>query len=485
MGVATGALFPGQGAYFPGALTGLQYEYAEINDVFKDIDKAAVKVLGHPVAEELLVAPARSTDEWLQRSPETLQLAIYGIAVATYRMMHRHGLRPEVLIGHSLGEIAALVCAGAFTVADGAEIVCHRTLSLRQAGLSGYMAALNVDVERAERLVELVGDPMTVVAVENHSDQTVLSGRAEALDSAAKVAALLRIGFTRLASPFPFHSPLLERPAADLAGRIRHIEARSTDIRVYSPILGRVYESGDDLTAVLAGHLVRRVHFAAAVRQAHRDGIGVFVECGALDALSRITRRVLGAGATARCVAPLRPQPDEVTSMRQALAELSEAGVIRSVQANDGPTAHDLHRALLPDVEIAAFASFWRERGDRLVEYARREYAELAALVTVPAQTPVPVAAPLAVPVGVGRPEVLDALVGMYAEALEYPVEVFAEDTDLEAELGVDSVKQTELLSRVSERYGLPARSPEFRLSGHNTLGKIADLVVTSGGGGR
>ena len=62
-----------------------------------------------------------------------------------------------------------------------------------------------------------------------------------------------------------------------------------------------------------------------------------------------------------------------------------------------------------------------------------------------------------------------------YATALEYPVEVFTEDVELEAGLGVDSVKQTELLSRAAYRYQPPARPADFRRSHYSTMGKVAD----------
>jgi acyl carrier protein len=75
------------------------------------------------------------------------------------------------------------------------------------------------------------------------------------------------------------------------------------------------------------------------------------------------------------------------------------------------------------------------------------------------------------------RAELLAELSGMYATALEYPVEVFTDDVELEADLGVDSVKQTELLSRAVDRYQLPARPADFRLSDYSTMGKVADFV--------
>ena len=76
----------------------------------------------------------------------------------------------------------------------------------------------------------------------------------------------------------------------------------------------------------------------------------------------------------------------------------------------------------------------------------------------------------------VGIPE----LVELYGEALEYPAEVFSENVDLEGDLGVDSVKQTDLLGRVARKYGLPPAPEGLRLSEYRTLGDVVNLVMTA-----
>jgi acyl carrier protein len=80
-------------------------------------------------------------------------------------------------------------------------------------------------------------------------------------------------------------------------------------------------------------------------------------------------------------------------------------------------------------------------------------------------------------PAAVGRAEVVAHLRGMYAEALEYPEEAVTEDAELEADLGVDSVKQTELFVRLAQHYGLPTERDGRGLAEYGTIGKLADLV--------
>ena len=81
---------------------------------------------------------------------------------------------------------------------------------------------------------------------------------------------------------------------------------------------------------------------------------------------------------------------------------------------------------------------------------------------------------------GDARPEdVLERLRSLYAEALEYPPELLTDDAALEADLGIDSLKQTALLTRVTDEFGLPAEAARARVWSLNTLGEIAAHVTT------
>ena len=96
--------------------------------------------------------------------------------------------------------------------------------------------------------------------------------------------------------------------------------------------------------------------------------------------------------------------------------------------------------------------------------------------IPIPARKPAAVAHP-AKPAILTRDALQEQIVAMFAEAMEYPPEVFTEDVALEAELGIDSVKQMELLGKLEAQYQLPQRSEDFRLSDYATLRKITDFV--------
>lgn len=509
----TAALFPGQGAYFAGALAGVRDD-PEVRELVREIDEVAVRHAGGSVSEPLFATDGPAIDELLGSAPDLLQLAIYTASVAAHRLLLNRGVRPDVLVGHSFGEIAALVGAGAFTPADGARIVCHRDAALREsAEPDGYLLAVRADAARAERILGLIGDARAVVAAENHDQQTILAGPQSAMDTAVAVAAALGLGALALRAPYPFHSPLVHEAAFDFADRIRDIPQAPLGARVYSPILGRVYRDVDRLTALLAGHLIRPVRFAPALRELRAAGVGVFVECGPLDGLTKIARAVLGSDA--EYVAPLTPAAATV----EVIAEL--AGVPHNSSGADEQDA--VHQALAPGLSAAEFKRRWREHVERIMHRTIAEFdAEVDPRASVAksastdaldtedydwiAPAPVPRAsAPTALPAAPAAPapafalssperaellpggpdidavppraELLRELVVLYADALEYPPEVFDEDTDLESELGVDSVKQTELLRRVGDNYRLGPLPTDFKLGEHNTLGRIADLI--------
>ncbi|MFB8240567.1 acyltransferase domain-containing protein [Kitasatospora purpeofusca] len=481
-------LFPGQGAFYGRALADLRDEFPEVGPVLAEIGDAARPLLGDRAVDQLFATRTPDTEQLLREAPEALQLAIYAVSTATYAVLRARGLRPNVLIGHSLGEIAALVAAGAFTPAEGAEIVCHRSIALREAGLGdAYMAAIGTDAGRAQRLVDLVGDPLTGIAVENHAGQTVLSGRAETLDTIGRLAAVLKIDFARLKSPYAFHSPLLGPAAEKFAARIADIRQRPLETTVHSPIIGRAYEDADRLTELLAGHFTARVRFGDTVRELAGTGVSVFVESGALDALSRITGRIVESPVTT--VPTLLPEAGGAAVLRQALDRLASVGAV-AAGSGGGSSADQLRAALLSDVPAEDFEEFWNGRGVEVRAFAREAYLTYLGAKEEPSVgaangslngsangsvATVPAAA-------VDRDTLVRQLADIYAEALEYPAEVFEEATDLEAELGVDSVKQTELLVRVGNRYELPPRPSDVRPAAYNTLGKIADLIIASGG---
>jgi acyl transferase domain-containing protein len=351
-----GLLFPGQGACYPGVLEEAGAVFPQVAAAFAEIDAVANTRMGRAVSEVLWSKTPRTLETLVAEDPDIVQLSIYGASVAVYRVLEAHGLRPDILMGHSLGEIAALVCAGAFTTTEGAEIVCDRVEATRLLTADGYMAVLCTDAVTADALVSRLGDADTVVAGMNSDTQTVISGRRTSMDRGSALAKALDIPFVPLSSPLPFHSPLMEPVRVEFARRLSRFSPRPLAVPVYSPIAGRYYQATDSITGWLSTHLVQPVRFADAVRQLYADGVRTVVECGALDALTKLSKRVLRT-ADLSAVACLTRSKSDVGSLRSALGALGIGALAQS--AADRPCPAILAPAV-PDRPNAA------EGGDRM-----------------------------------------------------------------------------------------------------------------------
>jgi acyl transferase domain-containing protein len=190
------------------------------------------------------------------------------------------GARPDVLAGHSLGELAALALGGAMSVETGLIAVAHRARALRPAHDVGGMLVLFCPVRRARALLEGLGPSSLEVAAVNLGDQTVVSGRHADLDRLAALAAHLSLASTRLESNLPFHSRLLADCVPPFAEALRGLGLSAPAAAVYSPIERAFYGPGDDLPSILASHLVRPLVFHEAMADLYELGARRFVECG-------------------------------------------------------------------------------------------------------------------------------------------------------------------------------------------------------------
>ncbi|MFI6373759.1 acyltransferase domain-containing protein [Streptomyces sp. NPDC050546] len=485
---STAFLLPGQGGFDGAALRRADATHPQVRRVFERLDAETEKLFSRRISDLVLAPGEAGLRDLLARDSWMSQVAIYGAGLAAHEILTDHGVRPDVLAGHSLGEITALVAAGAFSVEDGVRIVAQRVAVIeRHDGIDGRMVALSAGADRVRMLLGLLDEPLLAVATENHDEQTVVSGPDAVLDQVTAIAAQLGIGAIEIDAPFPFHTPALAPAAPEFEAYVRTLEQHPLRGRVYSPILQRHYEPGEPLAGRLADHFVQPVRFAAAVRRLHGDGVTTFVEAGGRPALAKLVTR-LTRGSDVRSLATLALDDGDRLALDTTLRELRAAGL-----ADPGPEGSGLAELLAPSVPSELFDAYWKAHGHEVRERIRtdlrafgdgqekpepqREPEQAGKPEPEPERAPAPAASAPA-NAALDRDEVFAELRTLYAQALEYPEEVFEAGVQLEAELGVDSVKQVELLSRVSQRYGLPPREADFRLDPYNTLDTIADFVI-------
>lgn len=529
-------LFPGQGAFDGGVFSAFRSRFSETEDVFRDIDRVALHELGICPTDVLArFGPSVSLDAILDGDAEALQFAIFGLSVATFRVLEARKLAPGALVGHSFGEIAALTCGGYFTVEEASWILSQRIRALRDIGPeSGAMLAVTTSEERAQHLAGLIGDAVAV-AVVNGPHQVVLAGTNDGISTAERVVRALQLGNTRVRSPHAFHFPrLMQAAEPKFRAALRQLRPRTPIHRVYSPIFGGYYPTSGFSPEVLADHLLLPVRFDQAVQRLLAEGISGFVECGARDALVRSVEAI-SMNTGLRCSLPALPAGSDVVSSIERvisvatsrsyppvglavanspptpavsapsrdqvfrnLAELfgstldypvsvfTEEVALEADLAIDSVKQSELSAAVqkLYQFERAPLHEQWRAAAtfgqlvDRVV--AQLDTTASGAKPSAPVLAVQDAAKPIdkgPAPLGVDRGTVRAELSRLFAQALEYPESVFTDDVALEADLAIDSVKQTELLGKIAQRFELQESSSSLRPAGGATFRDVVDFI--------
>ncbi|MET8979411.1 acyltransferase domain-containing protein [Streptomyces sp. NPDC004539] len=325
-------LFPGQGAYTPGCLTGLTAQPL-VTDTLQDID-TVTDAYGVGAVTPLLCDPhAPDAETLLHAEPDRLQLAIFAASLVVGRLLTERIGTGVVLLGHSLGELTALTLAGAYSAQDGARVLCERDRLVREAALPpGGLLALGVPVRRARELIARTAPDALDVAAVNAPRQTVVSGSDTALERLRAEAEELGVRHKRLLSPYAYHNRVMEPVARELARAVAELTVHPLRLPVFSTLHLDFYADDGDIGARMCRHLVLPVDFLPAVRELQEQGADVFVEAGAGTALTGVVRGALGQ---VRTVVPLEGTPT-YEEFEAELTRIPGVGDPRQAPVRDG-----------------------------------------------------------------------------------------------------------------------------------------------------
>ncbi|MFI5527816.1 type I polyketide synthase [Kitasatospora sp. NPDC051853] len=324
-GARTAFLFSGQGSQRAGAGRELYEREPEFRDAVDEIAALFDAELEVPLKRVLFAEPGSAEAGLLDTTAYT-QPALFTLHVALHRLAEARGVRPDHLIGHSVGELSAAHLAGVFSLADAVQLVAARGRLMEALPAGGAMAA--VQATEAEVLPEL-GHGVSVAAV-NGPRSVVISGDGDEVRRLAdrwraegRRTKLLTVGRA-------FHSPQMDAVLADfreVAEKLGYAEPR---LSVISNLTG---------APVVDGELTDPEYWVRHVREAVRfhdgvlalDGLGVtaYLELGPGPVLTALAEESLeGAGEAPRALAAvLRPGRSEEETLTEALARLHVHGV--------------------------------------------------------------------------------------------------------------------------------------------------------------
>jgi [acyl-carrier-protein] S-malonyltransferase len=275
--------FPGQGSQMVGMGSAIAGEFPAARAVY---DEASAAV-GFDVAKLCF----EGSIEDLTRT-ELQQPALVATSIACLRAVETLGIRPNYVIGHSVGEYSALAAAGSIQAGDAVALVRERGEAMAEAARDtpGAMAAvLGLEDSVVEELCEQIEGVWP--ANYNCPGQVVVSGENEAVDKLiAEAAARGARKTVKLRVSGGFHSPLVARAAERLRPALAKVPWRDPATPYMSTVSARV-EDAQRIAGLLAEQLTAPVRFTQAVRGLVKNGVETFVEIGPGQVLGGLLRR--------------------------------------------------------------------------------------------------------------------------------------------------------------------------------------------------
>src|SRR5579884_1473706 len=230
----TGFVFPGQGSQWLGMGMGLHAAYP----VFAEAFNTAVAEL-----DRHLLRPLREVmwghDENLINTTEFAQPALFAVEVALFRLLESWGIRPDFVMGHSIGELTAAHVAGAVSLENAAVLVVARGRFMQALPSGGAMIAVQATEDEVRPLLTDSADVAAVAAV-NAPSSVVVSGAEDAVTAIADRLREVGRRTHRLAVSHAFHSPLMEPMIGEFRAAARELRVNHTTIPVISNVTGQV-----------------------------------------------------------------------------------------------------------------------------------------------------------------------------------------------------------------------------------------------------
>ncbi|WP_433153606.1 type I polyketide synthase [Actinomadura nitritigenes] len=339
-------VFPGQGAQW----TAMGVALAESSPVFAaalaEVEAALEPYVDWSLAEKLR-GPLERVD--------VVQPASFAVNVALARLWESFGVRPDAVVGHSQGEIAAAHVAGALSLEDAARVVALRSQAIAR-GLAGRGGMVSVALPVGKAAARLA--PGLEIAAVNAPASVVIAGEPEALDTLQAALETEGVRTRRIPVDYASHTSHVESIQGELADLLDGIAPRASNIPFFSTVEGRWLDTTELDGGYWYRNLRRQVRFADAVETLADDGFQAFVEVSAHPVLVPSIAETVAEPSVA--VGTLRRDDGGLDRFLRSAGEAHVAGVAVDWSRAFGPGPH--RRADLPTYAFQ-HRRYWLEGG--------------------------------------------------------------------------------------------------------------------------
>jgi len=310
-------LFTGQGSQRPGMGKGLCKVYPLFREALEDI-AAHFTDLETPLLDVMWAEPQSETVALLHRT-DFAQPAIFALEVALWRLWQSWGVQPQILLGHSVGELAAIHVAGVLDLSDACRLVAARGRLMQALASSrrGSMVSLEASGSEVTAVISVLGlDDKVDIAGHNTPTQTVVSGNANAVeDLAVYFAKQLDRKVKTLNVSHAFHSYHMDDMLLAFQAVAETLQFNPPRLAVVSSLSGRLAEAGQlERPDYWVRQVRRAVRFSDGIQTLyHQQGVNIFLELGPQPVL---------LGMAAACLAADQQQDNNIDKLPALLSSL-------------------------------------------------------------------------------------------------------------------------------------------------------------------
>ncbi|KEK28807.1 type I polyketide synthase [Shewanella xiamenensis] len=338
------ALFAGQGSQYLNMGLEIANNFPELrrhihasDKVFSDRGQATLSSVLYPIPA--FDDESRKAQESALTNTLYAQSAIGALSMAQYALLTQAGFAPDMLAGHSFGELSALCAAGVISMDDYIKLAFERGQAMAQspqdANSSRDAGVMYAVILKQKQDIEAINDCLAQfddvkIANYNSPTQLVIAGATTATQQAVK--AIGELGFKAIALPVSgaFHTPLVAHAQKPFSEAIDKAQFNTPKIALYANGTGQLHPSdANAIKTAFKDHMLQSVHFSEQLEAMYAAGARVFVEFGPKNILQKLAENTLAAQLNELCLISINPNPkgDSDSQLRSAAVQLAVAGV--------------------------------------------------------------------------------------------------------------------------------------------------------------
>ena len=474
----TAIIFPGHGSQYVNMLSDLRGRNKIVDETLAEAENYYKGITGDSFLEHLMTSDINTVSEIMQPAIIIANEVFFRIAIQEFKV------KPHILLGHSLGEISALLASGVISFKDAIKISYSRAKSLEYLDTSsqGLMLSLKLNNNKDEVLINtyLENHNNLELAIVNSKFQKVVSGAKESILRLEKYCQKVDIVAKILPVPYPFHSKLLRPIKHQYEKVIKDIEFNLPKIPVYSTILTRLYEDRDiaNLVEILGEQLITPFNFREIIEVLYNIyNVKLYLECGANQIMTNLINEILSDKEHCSINMNSKKENDIVALEKSKLrldmikTEVNTKKVTKVINKLTGYPIELIDKIIQSGNSIEDYGlefALPKQMQEKIVQEFNEStgtgstYSTFNSLILEqkshdgePNNDLVEVNTDTTTDEPLSKVEISKVVKSFITDKTGYPEELLEDEADLEADLGIDSVKQSEIMAKVRTEFKL------------------------------